>query len=246
MSEVGTPETRGFQAEVKQLLHLMVHSLYGNKEIFLRELVSNASDACDKLRFEALADTALWENDPDLRIRVAYDKAARTLTVSDNGVGMSRDEVISNIGTIAKSGTREFFQNLTGDQAKDTHLIGQFGVGFYSSFIVADKVTLVTRRAGMTAEHGVRWESAGEGDYTLEAVTREGRGTEVTLHLRADEEELLSGFRLRSILRKYSDHITIPILMKKEEWDKDKNEQVARDEEEQINQASALWARPKS
>ena len=246
MSEVRSPETLGFQAEVKQLLHLMVHSLYGNKEIFLRELISNASDACDHLRFEALADTALWENDPDLKIRVAYDKAARTLSVSDNGVGMSRDEVISNIGTIAKSGTREFFQSLTGDQAKDAHLIGQFGVGFYSSFIVADKVTLVTRRAGMTADHGVRWESAGQGDYTLETVTREGRGTEVILHLREGEDELLSGFRLRSILRKYSDHITIPILMKKEEWDKDKNEQVLKDEEEQINQASALWARPKS
>jgi molecular chaperone HtpG len=246
MTEVRSPETLGFQAEVKQLLHLMVHSLYGNKEIFLRELISNASDACDHLRFEALADTALWENDPDLKIRVAYDKAARTLSVSDNGVGMSRDEVISNIGTIAKSGTREFFQSLTGDQAKDAHLIGQFGVGFYSSFIVADKVTLVTRRAGMTAEHGVRWESDGQGDYTVETVRREGRGTEVTLHLREGEDELLSGFRLRSILRKYSDHITIPILMKKEEWDKDKNEYVLRDEDEQINQASALWARPKS
>ncbi|MGH8313953.1 MAG: molecular chaperone HtpG [Steroidobacterales bacterium] len=246
MSEVRSPETLGFQAEVKQLLRLMVHSLYSNKEIFLRELVSNASDACDKLRFEALADTALWESAPELKIRVAYDKAARTLTVSDNGVGMSRDEVISNIGTIAKSGTREFFQSLTGDQAKDAHLIGQFGVGFYSSFIVADKVTLVTRRAGMGAEHGVRWESAGEGDYTLQTVTRDARGTEVTLHLREGEDELLAGFRLRSILRKYSDHITIPILMKKEEWDKDKSEQVTRDEDEQINQASALWARPKS
>src|SRR5215813_3533428 len=245
MSEVGSPETLGFQAEVKQLLHLMVHSLYSNKEIFLRELISNASDACDKLRFEALADPALWENDTELRIRVRYDKAARTIAVSDNGVGMSRDEVISNIGTIAKSGTREFFESLTGDQARDAHLIGQFGVGFYSSFIVADKVTLVTRRAGMTADHGVRWESDGQGTYTL-AVTREGRGTEVTLHLREGEDELVSGFRLRSILRKYSDHITIPILMKKEEWDKDKNEQVTRDEDEQINQASALWARPKS
>ncbi len=246
MSEVRSPETLGFQAEVKQLLHLMVHSLYGNKEIFLRELISNASDACDHLRFEALADTALWENDPDLKIRVGYDKSARTLSVSDNGVGMSRDEVISNIGTIAKSGTREFFQSLTGDQAKDAHLIGQFGVGFYSSFIVADKVTLVTRRAGMGSEHGVRWESAGQGEYTLETVRREARGTEVILHLREGEDELLSGFRLRSILRKYSDHITIPILMKKEEWDKDKNEPALKDEDEQINQASALWARPKS
>ena len=246
MSEVGTPETLGFQAEVKQLLHLMVHSLYSNKEIFLRELISNASDACDKLRFEALADTALWESDPDLKIRVRYDKSARTVTVSDNGVGMSRDEVISNIGTIAKSGTREFFQSLTGDQAKDAHLIGQFGVGFYSSFIVADKVTLITRRAGMTAEHGVRWESDGQGEYTLETVTHQARGTEVTLHLREGEDELVSGLRLRSILRKYSDHITIPILMKKEEWDKDKGEHALKDEDEQINQASALWARPKS
>jgi len=246
MSEVGSRETLGFQAEVRQLLHLMVHSLYSNKEIFLRELISNASDACDKLRFEALADQTLWESDPDLKIRVSYDKAARTLSVADNGVGMSRDEVISNIGTIAKSGTREFFQSLTGDQAKDAHLIGQFGVGFYSSFIVADKVTLVTRRAGLGAEHGVRWESDGQGDYTLETVTKEGRGTEVILHLREGEDELATGFKLRSILRKYSDHITIPILMKKEEWDKDKNEQVLKDEDEQINQASALWARPKS
>ena len=246
MSEVGSRETLGFQAEVRQLLHLMVHSLYSNKEIFLRELISNASDACDKLRFEALADQTLWESEPDLKIRVSYDKAARTLSVADNGVGMSRDEVISNIGTIAKSGTREFFQSLTGDQAKDAHLIGQFGVGFYSSFIVADKVTLVTRRAGLGAEHGVRWESDGQGDYTLETVTKEGRGTEVILHLREGEDELATGFKLRSILRKYSDHITIPILMKKEEWDKDKNEQVLKEEDEQINQASALWARPKS
>jgi molecular chaperone HtpG len=246
MSEVGTRETLGFQAEVKQLLHLMVHSLYGNKEIFLRELISNASDACDKLRFEALADPALWETQPDLTIHVSYDKAARTLSVSDNGVGMSRDEVISNIGTIARSGTQEFFHSLTGDQAKDAHLIGQFGVGFYSSFIVADKVTLVTRRAGMGAGQGVRWESDGRGDYSVETVTRESRGTEVILHLRKDEDELLSGSRLRFILRKYSDHITIPILMKKEEWDKDKSEQVLKEEDEQINQASALWARPKT
>ncbi|TMH30064.1 MAG: molecular chaperone HtpG [Betaproteobacteria bacterium] len=246
MSEVNARETLGFQAEVKELLHLMVHSLYSNKEIFLRELISNASDACDKLRFEGLADASLWETDPDLKIRVSYDKAGRTLSVSDNGVGMSRDEVISNIGTIAKSGTREFFQSLTGDQAKDAHLIGQFGVGFYSSFIVADKVILVTRRAGMGVEHGVRWESDGQGDYILETVTRESRGTDVTLHLRDGEDELLSGFRLRSILRKYSDHITIPILMKKEEWDTDKSEETLKDEDEQINQASALWARPKS
>jgi molecular chaperone HtpG len=246
MSEVSAKETLGFQAEVKQLLNLMVHSLYSNKEIFLRELISNASDAGDKLRFEALVDQALWENDPDLKIRVSFDRAARTLTVSDNGVGMSRDEVVSNIGTIARSGTREFFESLTGDQAKDANLIGQFGVGFYSCFIVADKVTLVTRRAGMGPEHGVRWESDGQGEYSLEIVNRERRGTDVILHLREGEDELLSGFRLRSILRKYSDHIAIPILMQKEEWDKDKQEQVVKDEDEQINQASALWSRPKS
>jgi molecular chaperone HtpG len=247
MSETTTSrETLGFQAEVKQLLHLMVHSLYSNKEIFLRELISNASDACDKLRFEAMTDAALFENEGDLTIRVSFDQAARTITIADNGIGMSRDEVVANIGTIAKSGTREFFERLTGDQAKDAHLIGQFGVGFYSSFIVADKVTLITRRAGMGPEHGVRWESDGQGDYTLETVDKPGRGTEVTLHLREGEDELLSGYRLRDIVRKYSDHITLPILMKKEEWDKDKNEMVAKDEDEQVNQASALWARPKS
>src|SRR5690349_7333106 len=207
MSEVGSPETLGFQAEVKQLLHLMVHSLYSNKEIFLRELVSNASDACDKLRSEALANHALWESDPDLKIRVSYDKDARTLTVSDNGVGMSRDEVISNIGTIAKSGTREFFQSLTGDQAKDAHLIGQFGVGFYSSFIVADKVTLLTRRAGSSPEQGVRWASDGQGEHSLATAARADRGTQVILHLREGEDDLLNGWHLRSIIRKYSDHI---------------------------------------
>src|SRR5438067_2939142 len=245
MSEVRSAETLGFQAEVKQLLHLMVHSLYGNKEIFLRELVSNASDACDKLRFEALADTALWESDPDLKIRVAYDKAARTLSVSDNGVGMSRDEVISNIGTIAKSGTREFFQSLTGDQAKDAHLIGQFGVGFYSSFIVADKVTLLTRCAGLPADQGVRWESDGGGEFTVEAAEKEGRGTDVVLHLREGEDELLSDWKLKEIIRKYSDHVAIPIVMKKVKWDKERSEEKATDEDETINQASALWARPK-
>ena len=246
MSETVTKETLGFQAEVKQLLNLMIHSLYSNKEIFLRELVSNASDAADKLRFEALTDKALFENDPDLEIRIAYDPQARTITVTDNGIGMSRQEVIENIGTIAKSGTREFFQKLTGDQTKDAHLIGQFGVGFYSSFIVADKVTLVTRRAGLTAEHGVRWESDGSGEYTVETAERHARGTEVTLHLREGENELLNGWQLRSIIRKYSDHITLPIVMKKEEWDKDKNENRPTDEDETINQASALWARPKS
>jgi molecular chaperone HtpG len=241
-----TRETLGFQAEVQQLLHLMVHSLYGNKEIFLRELISNASDAGDKLRFEAMSDPALFENDTDLKIRVAYDKADRTITVSDNGIGMSRPEVIEQIGTIAKSGTREFFQSLTSDKAKDAHLIGQFGVGFYSSFIVADRVTLTTRRAGLTPEHGVRWESTGEGDYSVETVQKDSRGTDVVLHLRPGEDELLEGFKLREILRKYSDHITVPIVMKKEHWDSTAREQKVTDEDEQINQASALWARPKS
>ena len=246
MSETPTRETLGFQAEVKRLLDLMVRSLYSNKEIFLRELVSNASDACDKLRFEALTDKALYEEEPELRIRVSVDPKARTVTVADNGVGMSRQEVIDNIGTIAKSGTREFFDSLTGDQAKDAHLIGQFGVGFYSSFIVADRVTLVTRRAGLTHEHGVRWESGGTGEYTLETVERAERGTEVTLHLREGEDELADGARLRAIIRKYSDHITLPILMKKEEWDKDKRVYRTTGEDETVNQASALWARPRS
>jgi len=239
-------ETLGFQAEVKQLLDLMIHSLYSNKEIFLRELISNASDACDKLRFEALTNKDLFENDHDLKIRVSYDKAARTITITDNGIGMSREEVIANIGTIARSGTREFFKNLTGEQAKDANLIGQFGVGFYSSFIIADKVTLTTRRAGLPADTGVRWESDGGGEFTLEAVDKPARGTEVTLHLREGEDEMLSGMHLRNVIRKYSDHIVLPIAMKKEEWDKDKSEYKLTDEDETVNQASALWARPKS
>ena len=246
MAVTSPKETLGFQAEVKQLLHLMVHSLYGNKEIFLRELVSNASDACDKLRFEGLADGTLVEGDPEFRIRVSYDRAARTLTVSDNGVGLTRQEVIDHIGTIAKSGTREFFERLTADAAKDAQLIGQFGVGFYSSFIVAERVVLLTRRAGAPADEGVRWESAGEGDYTIEPVRKDSRGTDVALRLRPGEDELLSGSRLREILRKYSDHITFPILMKKEQWDPAVKAQVATEEDEQVNQASALWAQPKS
>ena len=246
MAETAARETLGFQTEVKQLLQLMIHSLYSNKEIFLRELISNASDACDKLRFEALTDAGLFENDSELQIRINVDRAARTVTIADNGIGMSRQEVIDNIGTIAKSGTREFLGRLTGDQAKDANLIGQFGVGFYSSFVVADKVTLVTRRAGLGKEQGVRWESGGEGDYTIEAVEKVGRGTEVTLHLREGEDDLLDGFRLQNIIRKYSDHISLPILMNKQEWDKDKSEHVTLDELEKINQASALWARPKS
>jgi molecular chaperone HtpG len=246
MSATAAKETLGFQAEVKQLLHLMIHSLYSNKEIFLRELISNASDAADKLRFEALSDASLYGADADLRIRVSFDKATRTLSVSDNGVGMSRDEVIANIGTIAKSGTREFFQALTGDQAKDAHLIGQFGVGFYSSFIVADRVTLVTRRAGAAAGEAVRWESDGGGDYSIEAVEKQDRGTEVTLHLREGEDELLDDFRIRALIRKYSDHIAIPIRMEKSVWDEDKKEHKLTGEDETVNQASALWARPKS
>jgi len=245
MTTSQTRETRGFQAEVKQLLHLMVHSLYSNKEIFLRELVSNASDACDKLRFEALTAAQLFENEADLGIRVSFDPKARTITVSDNGIGMSREEVIQHIGTIAKSGTREFFDSLTGDQANDAHLIGQFGVGFYSSFIVADRVTLTTRRAGRPAGDGVRWESDGGGEFTVEAVERAQRGTEVTLHLREGEDELLNGDRLRSIIRKYSDHILLPIVMKKEEWDKDNRVYRTTGEDETVNQASALWARPR-
>ena len=246
MTVTSTKETLGFQAEVKQLLHLMIHSLYGNKEIFLRELVSNASDACDKLRFESVAHGALIEDDPEFRIRVSYDLTARTVTVSDNGIGLSQQEVIDHIGTIAKSGTREFFERLTADAAKGAELIGQFGVGFYSSFIVASRVVLLSRRADVPVDEGVRWESAGEGDYTVERVTKETRGTEVILHLRPEEDELLSGSRLREILRKYSDHITFPILMKKERWDPEKKAQVVTDEDEQVNQASALWARSKS
>lgn len=239
-------ETLGFQTEVKQLLHLMIHSLYGNKEIFLRELVSNASDACDKLRFEAIADTSLLADEPELKIRVSYDKDARTITVSDNGIGMSRQEVIDHIGTIAKSGTREFFQQLTADSARDAQLIGQFGVGFYSSFIVADRVTLETRRAGAPAGDAVRWESSGQGDYTIESIEKASRGTDIVLHLREGEDDLLSGHALRTILRKYSDHITVPILMKKEEWDSEAKAQKVTDQDEQVNQASALWTRSKS
>ncbi|WJW74772.1 molecular chaperone HtpG [Thiohalobacter sp. IOR34] len=238
MSVDAHKETLEFQTEVRQLLNLMIHSLYSNKEIFLRELISNASDACDKLRFEALSDDALFEADSDLKIRIRIDRKARTLTVSDNGVGMNREEVVENIGTIAKSGTRQFFESLTGDQAKDAQLIGQFGVGFYSAFIVADKVTVETRRAGLTAEHGVRWVSDGEGSYTLETIEREARGTDVTLHLREGEEEFLEPYRIRAIVKKYSDHISLPIeLLEGEE---------GKEEWQQINSAEALWARPKN
>ena len=231
-------ETLEFQTEVRQLLGLMIHSLYSNKEIFLRELISNASDACDKLRFEALSNDALYDGDSDLKIRVSVDKDKRTVTVSDNGVGMSREEVMENIGTIAKSGTRQFFDSLTGDQSKDMELIGQFGVGFYSSFIVADEVTLITRQAGAPADEAVCWVSDGEGSYTLEAVVKQSRGTEVILHLREDEDEFLEAYRLRSIITKYSDHISLPIEMASMEEGKE-------NDFEPVNNASALWKCPK-
>lgn len=247
MNVAAHKETLAFQAEVRQLLNLMINSLYSNKEIFLRELISNASDAIDKLRFEALADEALFEGDSEFRIRVSYDKEQRTVTVSDNGIGMSRAEVVDNIGTIAKSGTQQFLQALSGDKAKDAHLIGQFGVGFYSSFIVAGRVTLITRRAGLGSEHGVRWESGGEGNYTLETVEKPARGTEVILHLREGEDELLEGYRLRSIIRKYSDHINLPILMPVEDKEaEDKDKTGGETAWETVNRASALWTRPKS
>jgi len=243
---VASKETLGFQAEVKQLLQLMIHSLYSNKEIFLRELISNASDASDKLRFEGIAHPDWYGDDPDLKITVNFDKNARTLTISDNGIGMSRDEVISNLGTIARSGTKEFFTKLSGDQQKDAALIGQFGVGFYSAFIVADRITVQTRRAGLPAADGVKWESDGSGEFTVETIDRPQRGTSITMHLREGEDDFLSTHKLKSIIRKYSDHISLPIQMHKEEWDEDKKEQVIKDELESINQSSALWARSKS
>ena len=234
-------ETLSFQTEVKQLLNLMIHSLYSNKEIFLRELISNASDASDKLRFEALSDEALYEDDSELQILLDFDKEARSITITDKGIGMSRQEVMDNIGTIAHSGTRKFLDTLTGDQAKDAHLIGQFGVGFYSAFIVADKVTLETRRAGLGAEHGVRWTSAGEGEYEIENIERPARGTTITLHLREGEDEFLESFRLRTIVGRYSDHISLPILMYSQDEEGNKTEET-----ETVNKASALWVRPKS
>ncbi len=240
------PETMGFQAEVKQLLHLMIHSLYSNKEIFLRELVSNASDACDKLRFEAIDQPALFESDPELRLRVDYDKDARTITVSDNGIGMSRQDAVENLGTIARSGTREFFSKLTGDNQKDAQLIGQFGVGFYSSFIVADKVTVRSRRAGLPSADGIEWVSDGQGEFSISSIDKADRGTEIILHLREDEDELLSNWKLREILRRYSDHISLPVQMPKEEWDEQASEMKRTEEWESVNQASALWTRNKS
>jgi molecular chaperone HtpG len=239
-------ETLGFQAEVKQLLQLMIHSLYSNKEIFLRELISNASDAADKLRFEAINHADWYESDPELKIQISFNKEARTVTIADNGIGMSRDEVIANLGTIARSGTKEFFSKLSGDDQKDAALIGQFGVGFYSAFIVADNIVVQTRRAGLPASEGVRWESQGAGEFTIETINRPERGTSITLHLREEEDDLLSSWKLKSIIRKYSDHISLSIQMQKEEWDEGKKEQVQKDEFENINQATALWARPKS
>jgi len=242
-------QTLGFQTEVKHLLHLMIHSLYSNKDIFLRELISNGSDAADKLRFEALSNDALYEGDSDLNIRVNFNETAKTITISDNGIGMTRDEVQEHIGTIAKSGTKQFFERLTGDQAKDSELIGQFGVGFYSAFIVADKVTLTTRKAGAAVGDGVRWESSGEGDYTIETVEKAGRGTEIVLHLKEGEDEYLSSWKLRSIVKKYSDHISLPIIMAQEipaEKDDEGNETApARVEDETVNTASALWTKSK-
>ncbi len=237
-------QTLGFQAEVTQLLQLMIHSLYSNKEIFLRELISNASDAADKLRFEAMSNAALYEDDSELKIKVTFDKEARTITISDNGIGMSRDEAIAHLGTIAKSGTKEFFSKLSGDQQKDAAMIGQFGVGFYSGFIVADKITVETRRAGNT--EGVRWESNGAGEFSIEDIEKKARGTDIILHLREGEDDFLSSWKLKSIIRTYSDHISMPILMQKEEWDEEKKTQVIKDEFETVNQASALWARSKS
>jgi molecular chaperone HtpG len=238
MTTETSKETLEFQTEVRQLLQLMIHSLYSNKEIFLRELISNASDACDKLRFEALSNDALYDGDSELKVRVSFNKDARTVRISDNGIGMSREEVVENIGTIAKSGTRQFFESLTGDQSKDLELIGQFGVGFYSSFIVADQVTLTTRRAGAADHEAVQWISNGEGSYTLETVEKAGRGTEVVLHLREGEDEFLEPYRLRSIVKRYSDHISLPIEMASQEEGKE-------NEFEPVNSASALWKRPK-
>ncbi len=248
-----TKHTHAFQAEVAQLLHLVTHSLYSNKEIFLRELISNASDACDKLRYESLNNAALLEDTPTLEIRVAFDKAAKTLTISDNGIGMSQQEAIEHLGTIAKSGTRDFMSKLSGDQQSDAKdqgsLIGQFGVGFYSGFIVADKIVVETRRAGLAASEGVRWTSGGSGDFEVETITQDKRGSHIILHLRDDAEEFLSNWKIKSIIGKYADHIALPILMRKEEWKEGENEQpgemVVTDEWETVNKASALWTRPK-
>ena len=249
MSVEAQKETMEFQAEVQQLLKLMIHSMYSNKEIFVRELVSNASDACDKLRFEAIAKDDLYEGDGELKIRVSFDTEANTVTISDNGIGMDRDELVSNIGTIASSGTKKFMEALSSEQVKDAEMIGQFGVGFYSSFIVADKITVETRRAGTTKEDGHRWESDGEGSYSIENIEKETRGTDIILHLRDEDKEFADGFRLRNIIRKYSDHISLPIVMQKDVApvaDDAEEKVVSEPEDETVNSASALWARPKS
>ena len=251
MTVEAAKETRGFETEAKQLLHLMIHSLYSNKEIFLRELVSNASDAADKLRFEALKNSELYENDGELRIRIDFDKDANTVTISDNGIGMNRDEVATNLGTIAKSGTAQFLANMSGDEKKDSQLIGQFGVGFYSAFIVADRVEVFTRRAGAQAQEGVRWESQGEAEYTIESVELAERGTKIVLHLKDDQNEFADGWRLKSIIKKYSDHISLPVEMVKEEppvaeAEEDKKDADATPEYEVVNTAKALWTRSRS
>ncbi|MDZ4240377.1 MAG: molecular chaperone HtpG [Hydrogenophaga sp.] len=238
-------QTLSFQAEVSQLLHLVTHSLYSNPDIFLRELVSNASDACDKLRFEGLNNAALFEDAPNLDVRVAFDKDAKTITITDNGIGMSLAEAVEHLGTIAKSGTKDFMSHLSGDQKQDAQLIGQFGVGFYSGFIVADKIVVESRRAGLPAAEGVRWTSGGTGDFEVETIERAARGTSITLHLRDDKSEYLSHWKLKSIIGKYSDHISLPILMQKEEWDAEKSEYVKQDAWEAVNSANALWARSK-
>ncbi|MDR0277055.1 MAG: molecular chaperone HtpG, partial [Paucimonas sp.] len=245
MSVETQKETLGFQTEVKQLLHLMIHSLYSNKEIFLRELISNASDAVDKLRFEALGKPELLEGGADLKIRVSFDKDANTVTLEDNGIGMSRDEVIAHLGTIAKSGTADFMKNLTGDQKKDSHLIGQFGVGFYSAFIVADQVDVFSRRAGAPAAEGVHWSSKGEGDFEVATVEKAERGTRIVLHLKKGEEEFADGWRLRNIVKKYSDHIALPIELPKQA-EAAEGEEAPAEEWETVNRASALWTRPRT
>jgi len=246
MTAASARQTMGFQTEARQLLNLMIHSLYSNREVFLRELISNAADAADKLRFEALADGSLYEDDPELRITVEADAEAKTITITDNGIGMARQEVIDNLGTIARSGTAEFLNKLSGDQKKDAQLIGQFGVGFYSAFIVADRVEVFTRRAGLPAEEGVRWESRGEDDFTVETVTAPARGTRVVLHLRADDAEFADDWRLRSIIRKYSDHISVPVQMAKTAAAGEDGEAPGQPEFETVNNATALWTRSRS
>ena len=238
-------ETLGFKTEVKQLLHLMIHSLYSNKEIFLRELVSNASDACDKLRFQALTNNDLYESESDLKVEISFDKEAKTLTIADNGIGMTRDDVVNHLGTIAKSGTAEFLSQLSGDQQKDSQLIGQFGVGFYSAFIVADKVTVETRKAGEPADQGTRWESEGEGEFSLEAIEKAGRGTSITLHLKDSEEEFADSFRLQNLIKKYSDHIAIPVFIQDDSADEESGDEE-KSAPEAVNQAQAMWTRAKS